>query len=187
ILNDDDDAATEVFRQYLDRFPTGRYAQRAAWKLGWTRYRQGDFQTAINIFELAAAHFPRSDYRPPYLYWTARAYDRLGHPDRANARYALVTVDYLNSYYGRLAETQLKQRSIGPERRHALASDPALSAIAAPARRAGAPLSPATLPGPVSAGATTDAANVSAGPAGSGHGPRPTAPPPPAPAPSPQT
>jgi soluble lytic murein transglycosylase-like protein len=164
ILTDNDDAAMEVFRQYLERFPTGRYAQRAAWKLGWTRYRQGEFQVAINIFEQAAAHFPRSDYRPPYLYWTARAYDRLDQADRANARYALVTVDYLNSYYGRLAEAQLKQRGIAPERRHALANDPKLAALAPVTNPAAAPLSTANIP-PASA-AAADAPNVSAGSTG---------------------
>jgi soluble lytic murein transglycosylase-like protein len=167
ILTSDDDAAIDVFRQYLDRFPTGRYAQRAAWKLGWTRYRQGDFQAAIGIFEQAAAHFPRSDYRPPYLYWTGRAYDRLEQADRANARYALVAVDYLNSYYGRLAETQLKQRNIGPEQRRALAVNPALSSLMAPPRAgAGAPASTANMP----AASTTDAANVSAGGSGTDSG-----------------
>ena len=38
ILVDDDATAAEVFGQYLDRFPRGRYAPRAAWKLGWWRY-----------------------------------------------------------------------------------------------------------------------------------------------------
>jgi soluble lytic murein transglycosylase-like protein/TolA-binding protein len=166
ILVDDDDQAMEVFKLYLERFPTGRYAQRAAWKLGWVRYREGEYQTAINIFEQAAAHFPRSDYRPPYLYWTARAYDRLNQPDRANARYALVSVDYLNSYYGRLAEAQLKARNIGPDKRRELANDPALAAIAGPAS---APLSTknAATPTAAAAPASADASNTSAGSSGS--------------------
>jgi soluble lytic murein transglycosylase-like protein/TolA-binding protein len=184
ILVDEDDQAMEVFKQYLDRFPTGRYAQRAAWKLGWVRYRQGDYQAAINIFEQAAAHFPRSDYRPPYIYWTARAYDRLDQADRANARYALVSLDYLNSYYGRLAEVQLKQRNIGPEKRRELANDPALAAIAVPpAMRGGsgngsgngasAPLSTANVATPPAAATaalaptSADASNTSAGGSGS--------------------
>jgi soluble lytic murein transglycosylase len=159
ILTNEDDTAIDLFREYLDRFPTGRYAQRAAWKLGWARYRQGDYQTAVNIFEQAAAYFPRSDYRPPYLYWTGRAYDHLDQADRANARYALIAVDYLNSYYGRLAEVQLRKRGIVPEQRRALAGNPALSSIAPPAARTGAPASTANIP----PGATADTANVSAG------------------------
>ena len=31
----------------------------------------------FQAFERAAADFPRSDYRPSWLYWTARAYEAL--------------------------------------------------------------------------------------------------------------
>ena len=81
ILIDEDDTALTVFRDYLTRFPNGRYTQRAAWKVGWAAYRQQKYQDTITVFEQAAANFPRSDYRPPYLYWTARAYDQLDKSD----------------------------------------------------------------------------------------------------------
>ncbi len=188
ILTDDDDEAMALFQEYLKRFPTGRYAQRASWKLGWARYRQSDYQTAIGIFEQAAAHFPRSDYRPPYLYWAGRAYDHLDQIERANARYALVTVDYLNSYYGRLAEAQLHKRGIGAEQRHGLASNPALSSVAAaPVNAANQPTAgngtataaTATATASTGAAAAADTANVSAGmssPTGTGGSSEPDAP-----------
>lgn len=114
ILVDDDAAASEVFGQYLDRFPRGRHAARAAWKLGWWRYRQGQDEAAITIFERASANFPRSDYRPAWLYWTARAYERQQDRERSAARDALVAADYLHSYYGRLSEQRLASRDIAP-------------------------------------------------------------------------
>jgi soluble lytic murein transglycosylase len=120
ILVDEDPTAAEVFGQYLDRFPRGRYAPRAAWKLGWLRFRQGQSEAAIAIFERAAADFPRSDYRPAWLYWTAKAYERLNDRALADARYALVTADYLHSYYGRLADEQLSKREIGVAQRTSL-------------------------------------------------------------------
>jgi soluble lytic murein transglycosylase len=125
ILIDEDDTAITVFRDYLARFPSGRYAQRAAWKLGWQHYRQQKYQDAIAVFEQAAATFPRSDYRPPYLYWSARAYDQLDKPDAASSRYALIAIDYLNSYYGRLADAQLRKRGVtGTSQRRALVDRP---------------------------------------------------------------
>ena len=47
-------------------------------------------------------NFPRSDYRPAWLYWSARARDASG--DRAGAieRYQLTVGDYQNTYYGPL-------------------------------------------------------------------------------------
>jgi hypothetical protein len=44
------------------------------------------------------------------LYWSARAHDQLGGKAIAVDRYTLVTADYLNSYYGRLAVARLDGR-----------------------------------------------------------------------------
>jgi soluble lytic murein transglycosylase len=112
ILVDEDDRAEQIFNEMLTRFPTGRNAERAAWRAGWWAYRSGDFKNAIRIFEQASASSPRSDYRPPWLYWSARAYDQLNDREAATARYHLTATDYLNSYYGRLAVTRLKARGI---------------------------------------------------------------------------
>jgi len=103
ILQDDDEAAARVFAELYEKFPTGPRAERAAWKSGWWSYRSGDYDTAVRTFESAAAAFPRSDYRPSYLYWSARAHGKLGHGDTAGTRYRLVHTDYGNSYYGRMA------------------------------------------------------------------------------------
>jgi hypothetical protein len=61
-------------------------------------------------FDRAAATFPRSDYRPSWLYWSARAHDRIGSADTASARYRLTVADYQNSYYGRLSTKLLASR-----------------------------------------------------------------------------
>jgi soluble lytic murein transglycosylase len=107
ILQGDDDSAEKTFREMYEKYPTGHYAERAAWKIGWWAYRNGNFAETIRVFEGAAANFPRSDYRPPWLYWSARAHETLREPALAEARYALVTADYQNSYYGRLATKRL--------------------------------------------------------------------------------
>jgi soluble lytic murein transglycosylase len=112
ILVDDTPNAEGVFREILERFPNSRHAQRAGWKVGWAAYRQGRFDEAIRVFETSAARFPRSDHRPSWIYWAARAHDRLGNTETANARYALVVTDYQNSYYGRLASQQLLNRRV---------------------------------------------------------------------------
>lgn len=107
IIENDDDDATTVFRQMLDRFPTGAHAERAAWKVGWAEYRQGLYGQTARVFDAAAAQFPRSDYRPAYLYWAGRAYEALKAQPLADARFALTATDYLNSYYGRRAVDRL--------------------------------------------------------------------------------
>jgi soluble lytic murein transglycosylase len=110
IVADEDERAAEMFRDLYARYPHGRHAERAGWKIGWWDYRQGQFSEASRIFEEVAAGFPRSDYRPAYLYWAARARGQAGDHASAEARYRSVVADYRNSYYGRLAAKQLGPR-----------------------------------------------------------------------------
>ncbi len=102
--------------------PKSRYAERAAWKAGWWSYRNGEFAEAADLFESAAATFPRADNRPAWLYWAARAREQMGEQTTAIARYRLVVADYQNSYYGREAAKRLDARR-EPSVQHVVAVD----------------------------------------------------------------
>ena len=115
IVQSDDEHADEVFREMYEKFPMGHYAERAAWKIGWWAYKNGRYADTVRMFESAAVNFPRSDYRPPWLYWSGRAHEALKESALAEARYTLAATDYLNSYYGRLAVKRLDGRA--PQRR----------------------------------------------------------------------
>jgi soluble lytic murein transglycosylase len=118
IRQDDDEEAVETFRAMVDRYPNGHYGDRAAWKFGWWAYKNGRYADAIRAFEVAAAFYARSDYRPMWLYWAARAHEALKNQTVADQRYVLVATDYLNSYYGRLAVARLAARGVAaPQRR----------------------------------------------------------------------
>jgi soluble lytic murein transglycosylase len=110
ILEDEDGKAAAVYAQMVERFPSGAFAERATWKAGWWAYREKNFRETVRLYEHGAATFPRSDYRPSWLYWSARAYDHLGDDAAATGRYRLAATDYLNTYYGRLAWRQLEER-----------------------------------------------------------------------------
>ena len=110
ILRNEDAEAARAFAEVYEKFPSGSRAERAAWKAGWWSYKNGDYAGTIRIFESAAAGFPRSDYRPSFLYWAARAHGKLGSGPQADSRLRLVFTDYGNSYYGRLAERHLAGR-----------------------------------------------------------------------------
>jgi len=114
VRQDDEEAADIVLRELLQRFPRGRHADRAAWRVGWRAYKQGQYGEAAQTFEQAAAASPRADFRPSWLYWAARSRDRVGHADAALALYRVVVTDYLNSYYGRLASAILRDRGAAP-------------------------------------------------------------------------
>ena len=110
LLQDDDEAAAKAFKDLYDHFPTGPRAERAAWKYGWSAYKAGEYGETIRVFESASVGFPRSDYRPSFLYWAGRSHARLGEGTQAESRLRLVYTDYANSYYGRLAERQLARK-----------------------------------------------------------------------------
>jgi peptidoglycan lytic transglycosylase len=114
IIKDQDDSADQTFRQLAEMFPQGRYAQRAQWKIGWAAYRTGKWAECADTFERAAAAFPRSDYRPSWVYWAARAREQLGDGSAADRLYGILVADYLNSYYGRLASKRLTARKVEP-------------------------------------------------------------------------
>ncbi|MGH7551903.1 MAG: transglycosylase SLT domain-containing protein, partial [Longimicrobiales bacterium] len=124
LVVDEDAEADLVFRELATRFPRHRYAERAAWKAGWAAYRNRRFDEAVRLFESAAAAFPRADYRPSWLYWSARSRDQLNDTVTANDRYRLVVSDYRNSYYGRLAAALLTRR------RQPVLSSPSEAALA---------------------------------------------------------
>ena len=105
---DDDARAEATFRTLYERYPRGAHAERAAWKAGWAAYRHRAWPDTGRIFEQAAADFPRSDYRPAWLYWAARAREVQQEQPTAEALYRLTIADYGQSYYGRLATTRLR-------------------------------------------------------------------------------
>ncbi|MDO8681553.1 MAG: transglycosylase SLT domain-containing protein [Acidobacteriota bacterium] len=107
IVDDEDDKAEAMFREIVERYPAGRFAERAAWKAGWWAYRAGRFDEAVRYFDGGSAQFPRSDYRPSWLYWSGRAAQQRGDVETGVARLRLAAIDYHNSYYGRLAVTRL--------------------------------------------------------------------------------
>ncbi len=109
ILADEDEEAAAVFTELYDRFPGGRFAGRAAWKAGWWAFANERYAETVRLFESAAAGLRRSDYRSGWVYWAARAHERLGQREAAVRGYQQTVADYGNSYYGREAARNLER------------------------------------------------------------------------------
>jgi soluble lytic murein transglycosylase len=131
VIADDDAMANEVFKELWLRFPQSRYAERAAWKIGWWAYKNGRFADAAQAFDGGAAAFPRADTRPAWLYWSGRAHDQMGETVVANERYRLEVTDYQNSYYGRLAARVLDSRG-EPQAPSTMTMTPAATTVQIP-------------------------------------------------------
>ena len=132
ILENEDEAAAETFRELYTKFPNGTRAERAAWKYGWWSYKTGNHAETIRVFESAATTFARSDYRPSFLYWSARAHAKNGTATDGTGRMRLVHTDYANSYYGRLAEGHLRRAGLLPKGDRPRLASSQTPAVAAP-------------------------------------------------------
>lgn len=132
ILGNDDDRAAEVFTDMYARFPRGVFADRAAWRAGWWAYRHDNYRETVRLFESAATTLRRADYRPGWLYWTARSYEALGQRDTARLWYLRTIADYRNSYYGREATRAYRAIAGVPPPAEAVAAerDPARAVVA---------------------------------------------------------
>ena len=93
------------------RFPRGRYAERAAWKAGWTSYRKGDMSEAAPLLrdrrrKLSAIRLSSG----VAVLVGPRARSAWAIVPGAIARYQLTIADYHNTYYGRLAQKLLEKQ-----------------------------------------------------------------------------
>ena len=103
------------------------------------RTRTPNYAETVRVFESAAAHFPRSDYRPSWLYWSARAHDALKRTDaRRSALHGWSRPTISTRYYGRLARHAPGRRVVA-QRRRRNRSTPTLRP---PQRRTSHPLPP---------------------------------------------
>ena len=108
ILQSDDDSAEKTFREMYEKFPTGHYAERAAWKIGWWAYRNGELRRDRARVRRRRRRTSRARTIVRRGCTGRRARTRRCASRRSpTARYALVEADYRNSYYGRLAPKRL--------------------------------------------------------------------------------
>jgi soluble lytic murein transglycosylase len=102
-----DDEALPYWRRLYEQYPQGRYADPAAFRVGWGEFRAGHFDTAAEIFEAAAKARGSNVWRPAFLYWAGRAQREGGHEDQARALFEDVLLRYKHAYHGLRARAAL--------------------------------------------------------------------------------
>jgi soluble lytic murein transglycosylase len=72
---------------------------RPLWQAGWQQFERGNPTGAIGYWSELAALYPESGYTRNGRYWTARAHDELGNPERADAIYREVVAADTGDFY----------------------------------------------------------------------------------------
>lgn len=108
LLKRDNDRAIDFYREVYERFPQGRSAHYAHWKVAWLGYRQGRNEEASKLFDEQIALYADSPEIPATLYWRARLAEDAGEKARARAYYEKITDRFPNFYYADRARERLK-------------------------------------------------------------------------------
>jgi soluble lytic murein transglycosylase len=102
-----EDLALRYYRRLAEDFPAGKYFAEARWAVLWTLYRKAQFEEAAPALARTAWEHPSSTEHSRFLFWAARAYEKLGEVGEARTLYRQVLLGYKNTYYGRQAEEHL--------------------------------------------------------------------------------
>jgi len=101
--------ATEAFRDFLKKYPNGRYAHIAQYWLGEASYAQRDFKQAIKDYEALLQHYPNSPKRAEAMLKIGYSYHELKQDDKAQQILKQLDQKYPDSTEAGQARNLLKQ------------------------------------------------------------------------------
>lgn len=97
----------EILRRLRRVRPDDETGPEFLWERGWREYADQNFSGAIGYWSELLELAPGSDYTRAGRYWTARAFDVLGHRERARAVYREVAGVPSVDFYARHAAIRL--------------------------------------------------------------------------------
>jgi peptidoglycan lytic transglycosylase len=109
LLRNDYDRAIDFYREIVERFPQGKLAPYANWKVAWLNLRQQRPDAARKGFEDQIARYPSSPQISAALYWRGRLAEEENNPSRARVYYRKLSERFSNYYYAELARQRLQQ------------------------------------------------------------------------------
>ena len=74
------DSAVSAYQKSFEMAPGGRKRIRSLWRIGWIQYRTGSYRQAVATFQQGVDHDTQVGTTPRFLYWQARALERLQDP-----------------------------------------------------------------------------------------------------------
>jgi soluble lytic murein transglycosylase len=105
------DEAIRYYQTYLSTYSRGEKVRDVLWNIGWLYYMKQDYAKAEEYFDRMTRDYRNKPEYPQYLYWKARALERMGSSGEAVTIFRTVREKYIATYYGHLAGLRL--RSLG--------------------------------------------------------------------------
>jgi tol-pal system protein YbgF len=107
LKNGDYDKAITGFQAMLKQWPTGRFADSAAYWMGEAHYVKRDYKSAAAAFSRVVEQFPQSSKAADALFKLGLTQYELKQPDQGKATLQKVISSYPNSNAARLAQQRL--------------------------------------------------------------------------------
>lgn len=113
-VNLDRSRAANYYQRILDRFPSGKHAYNAEWRVAWVAYmdRQPYADDKLTTF---FRKYPTSSYAPDALYWLGRDAERGGNPGHARSYFHADVDRFPETYFGHAAAARLEKLGPGDE------------------------------------------------------------------------
>ena len=111
-----DQDARQALTALLKRFPSGRHATNARFRVGLISYIQGDKRAAAAEFDSLVARDSNSTEALAAAYWAGRAYALLGDKTRSKARWRSIIAKEPLSYYAVMAAKRLDTTLVTSDR-----------------------------------------------------------------------
>ncbi len=84
------------------------------WTLGWTYFRAGRLDDALNTFARYAKQFPDGDYLSNSLFWSAKIHERRGNRAARDAAFHELEAGYPYSYFSYRARAIIGEPMLAP-------------------------------------------------------------------------
>ena len=97
------------YRTLYQKFPSGKDAERAHWRVAWKHYRSGRSESARRLLEQQVLRFPNSTKVAAALYWLGRLAENR-QPGIAQAYFRKASKHFPQYFYGTMAEQRLADR-----------------------------------------------------------------------------
>ncbi len=105
------DEAIQHYQTYLTTYSRGEKVREVLWNIGWLYYVRKDYAKAEEYFERMTRDYRDKSEYPQYLYWKARALERMERSAEAAAVFKTIREKYIATYYG--YQAGLRLRSLG--------------------------------------------------------------------------
>lgn len=105
--------AIQLYKVIATNYPQGKYSSESLWNLFWYEFGRGNYNQAINLGKTHYKKFANTKASPKILFWTAKAYERIGQKSLAKDYYNEVLSLYPDSYYAFRSNGRLKGLNYG--------------------------------------------------------------------------